>query len=211
MLNRSRLLISLLLVIMSTNLFAQSVDQQLGDFKKQWANIKYQVPDAQKLAAMESLVKRGDYLVSSFPQSAEVALWQGTALSTFASLKGGLGALSAAKKAKKHLEHALSMDPRVEQGQAHVILGALYAKVPAKPLGFGDKDKAQYHLQTAMSMDPHNLDAYYFYGEYLTNVGDKTSAKKVFEKGLNVAKNTSSELADKGRRKEIQNAMASVV
>jgi tetratricopeptide (TPR) repeat protein len=210
MLKKLKLFTSVLLVAFAMPLYASTVDSNVAEFKQQWAHIKYEVPSAQKLAAMEALVKRGEYLLSQFPASASMALWQGTALSTQASLKGGVKALGMAKKAKKHLETSLSMDPRAEQGQAHVILGALYSKIPGKPLGFGDKNKAQYHLQTAMSMNPKNLDAYYFYGEHLSKQGQMAEAKQVFEKGLKVAVNSDFVVADQGRRQEVQAALNSM-
>lgn len=196
----------LLLASLSLGCFANAAPQ-IDEYKSRWADIKYQAPQEQKIAAMDDLIKRGEYLLKQYKDSAELSLWQGTALSSYASMKGGMSALSAAKKAKKLLEHSLSVDPKADNGQAHVILGALYAKIPGKPLGFGDKNKALYHLQAALKMDPQNLDAYYFYGDFLSAQGDKAAAKEIYEKGLRIARNTSSKLADDGRRKEIEQAI----
>ncbi len=51
-------------------------------------------------------------------------------LSTYAGAKGGLGALSLAKKSRAVLESALMIDDQALQGSAYTSLGALYAKVP---------------------------------------------------------------------------------
>lgn len=200
-------LFTCLIFSIQTSATSEAVHSQIKEFKQQWAHIKYELSGPQQLAALESLIKRGEYLVSQNPNSAPMALWQGTALSTYGSIKGGLGALSAAKKARKFLDAALSMDPRVEQGQAHAILGALYSKVPGKPLGFGDKHKAEYHLKTALNMNPNNIDAHFYYGEFLQNNDDKIQAKEIYTKGLKTTPNQELIVADKGRRAEIQKAL----
>lgn len=207
---KAKCILITLLVFFTNITMASSIAPQLAEFKKEWAHIKYELPADQKAHAMDALIKRGDHILKANQNSAEMELWQGTALSTYASYKGGLSALSAAKKAKKHLEKAVSINPRVEQGQAHVILGALYGKVPGKPLGFGDKNKAQYHFQTALSMNENNLDAHFFYGEFLQDEGKKDAARKIYEKGLKVAQNTEFKVADTGRRNEIRKQLNSL-
>ena len=157
------------------------VDVAMQPLKQEWAEIKYSVPEQQKVSRLENLIKRVDVVADKYPNRAEPVLWRGTMQSTLASLKGGLSGLSAAKKAKKDLELALVRDPASEKGYAHVILGALYSKVPGKPVAFGSKEKAKRHFLTALQMDPDGLDANYFYGEFLMKEGEYAAAKKHLE------------------------------
>lgn len=203
------------LALLSCNVFAKvssqgEVDTVMQPFKQEWAEIKYVVPDNQKVSRLQNLIKRLDVVVDKYPNRAEPLVWRGTMQSTMASLKGGLSALSMAKKAKKDLELALVRDPTSEKGYAHVILGALYAKVPSKPIGFGDKAKAKRHFQTALQMDPDGLDANYFYGEFLMDQGEFVAAKKYLEVAQKSPVNVDNHVFEAGRRAEVAKVISAV-
>ena len=80
-------------------------------------------------------------------------------LSTWAGAKGGLGALSLAKRARQPLEAALKLDPAALDGSAYTSLGTLYSKVPGFPAGFGDDDKAEQLLKSALQPRVHDRSA----------------------------------------------------
>ena len=186
------------------------VDTAMQPLKKEWAEIKYVVSDKQKVSQLESLLKRVDVVAAKHPTEVQPVVWRGTMLSTLASLKSGFSALSSAKKAKKELEIALSRNASAEKGYAHVILGALYSKVPGKPIGFGSKEKAKRHFLTALQMDPDGLDANFFYGEFLLEQGDFVAAKKHLEVAQKSPVNVENKVWDEGRRQEIAKAIAVV-
>lgn len=216
--------IIILSVLLSTNVanvvFASEVSMQsnslsnqtnievaVQQMKEQWAAIKYHVPKEQKVKQLESLIKKIDDLAQQNPNDALPLLWEGTMLSTLASLKSGLSALGTAKKAKATLEKSLIKDPTAENGYAHVILGALYARVPGKPVGFGNKETAKHHFQTALRMDPDGLETNYFYGDFLMAEGAYPMAKVHFEKADKAPVNPDSRVFEKGRRQELASAM----
>jgi len=180
-----------------------NIDAAMQPLKQEWAEIKYTVSEKHKVSQLESLIKRVDAVAASYPNEVQPIVWRGTMLSTMASLRGGFSALSSAKKAKKDLELALRKDASTEKGYAHVILGALYSRVPGKPIGFGNKEKAKHHLLTALQMDPDGLDANFFYGEFLLDQGDFAAAKKHFEVAQKSPINVKNKVLDAGRRQEI--------
>ena len=53
-------------------------------------------------------------------------------------------------------------------------------------------------------MNPDGIDPNFFYGELLYEMGDYAKSKTTLEHGLNAAPRPGRELADKGRREEIQ-------
>ncbi len=213
MVKQLRIIFSFILtVIISVSLNASSakMDAAMQPLKQEWAEIKYTIAEKQKRSQLESLIKRVDAVAASYPNEVQPIVWRGTMLSTMASLKSGFSALSSAKKAKKDLELALRQDASAEKGYAHVILGALYSRVPGKPIGFGSKEKAKHHLLTALQMDPDGLDANFFYGEFLLEQGEFVAAKKYFEVAQKSPVNLENKTLDIGRRQEIAKAMSVV-
>ena len=131
-------------------------------------------------------------------------IWQGIVLSTWAGVKGGLGALSLAKQARQKLEEALKLDPAALDGSAYTSLGTLYSKVPGFPLGFGDDRKARQLLESALKVNPAGIDSNYFYAEFLYDEGKYADAITYLTKALAASPRPHREQADQGRRAEIQ-------
>lgn len=208
--------LKLVLVMVITSMLAssayaeESLNNAMQALKVEWAQVKYQTPKQDKVKKLEAIIEQVNQLSAQYPNEALPALWQGTMLSTLASLKGGLSALSSAKQAKNSLEASLSKDPQLENGYAHVILGALYSKVPGKPLGFGNKETAKRHFQTALKIDPQGLESNYFYGEFLMNEGKFAEAKQYLEIAQKSTANPDFQIFEVGRRQEIAAALQSV-
>lgn len=203
--NLVKLLCSIFLLFNIACVSAQensNLEQEVNQLKHRWAVAKYRTAKEKQLAMFDALIKDFEKLTAKYPKSAQAHLWHGTALSTYGSLKGGLGGLSAAKKARVALDKAIQIDPKAEKGQAYVIMGALYSKVPGKPIGFGDKDIARSHLSRAQIMNPNSLDANFYYAEFLKAEGEINQAKKYYEKALKCPINNDFLVADEGRRKE---------
>ena len=101
------------------------------------------------------------------PQAAELHIWHGIVLSTWAGAKGGLGALGLVKQAKAELEKAIELDPAALDGSAYTSLASLYYQVPGWPIGFGDEDKAEALFKQALALNPDGIDPNYFHGDFL--------------------------------------------
>ncbi|MEJ2393814.1 MAG: hypothetical protein P8Z77_03370 [Candidatus Thiodiazotropha sp.] len=175
-----------------------------------WAKIKYQMPEDQRVKAFESLNEKAAAMVEANPGQAEPLVWQAIILSTTAGEKGGLGALSLVKKAKKLLDRAEAIDPQVLDGSVYTSLGSLYYQVPGWPLGFGDDDKAESYLKKALAVNPDGMDPNYFYGDYLLQEKEYAEAAAAFEKALAAPAREGRPVADAGRREEIEAALAKV-
>ncbi|TFH87076.1 hypothetical protein EQG41_09525 [Billgrantia azerbaijanica] len=181
-----------------------AVAEALARLQARWAEIQYELPDAQQADAFAALGDDAERLLEAHPRAAELHIWAGIVRSTQAGARGGLGALGLVKQARAHLETALAIDPMALNGSAYTSLGALYYQVPGWPLGFGDDDKAERLLERALSINPDGLDSLYFWGDYLHEQGRDAEARQALEKALQAPPRPGRELADAGRREEVR-------
>lgn len=189
---------------------ADSVQPRLQLLQGRWAEINYQVPAAQREAEFAKLAAEADTLVRSNPQDAELHIWRGIILSTYAGAKGGLGALDLVKQSKASLERALALDPKALHGSAYTSLGALYYQVPGWPIGFGDDQQAEKLLKQALQLNPNGIDPNYFYGDFLFRQKRYSEAKLALEKAQAASARPGREVADRGRQAEIAALLAKV-
>ncbi|MES1943023.1 TPR repeats containing protein [Salinisphaera sp. PC39] len=188
---------------------AADFDARLLDIQHAWAHANYEVSGDARERAFEDLEERAAAFRAAYPDRAEALIWEGIVLSTYAGVKGGLGALGLAKKARADYEKALEMDETALAGSAHTSLGVLYYKVPGWPLGFGSNDKAEKHLRKALSINPDGIDPNFFYAEYLVDEkGDYRAARRHLEKALSAPDRPDRPVADAGRRAEVRRLLA---
>jgi tetratricopeptide (TPR) repeat protein len=201
----SRITLSLTVLLLAGSLQAATLE----DVQSRWAEANYTLEGDAQIAALESLVAT---LSESLAGGEDPALliWDGIVKSTLAGKKGGLGALSLVKDARRSLEKALALDPMALDGSAYTSLGALYYQVPGWPVGFGDDDKARELLEKAVALNPDGIDSNYFYGDFLAQEKDYEAARVALEKALAAPDRPLRPLADKGRREEIRVLLASL-
>lgn len=180
-----------------------SGEANLKLLQTRWAEINYRLPAAEREKDFAKLSAEAASMVRNDP-SAELLIWQGIILSTYAGAKGGLGALDLVKQAKASLEEAIKLDPKALDGSAYTSLGALYYQVPGWPVGFGDEEQAEVLLKKALAMNPDGIDPNYFYGDFLYREGRYTEAQAVLEKALAAPDRPGREVADNGRRAEVK-------
>lgn len=178
--------------------------------QEQWAIDNYQLNGKAQKAAFAELVSQAEQYTRDYPDNAAVWVWSGIVKSTYAGVKGGLGALKYAKASRADLEKALALEPQVLNGSAYTSLGTLYFRVPGWPLGFGNDDKAEELLKQALAVNPQGIDPNYFYGEYLRGEKRYQQAREHLQRALQAAPRPGRELADQGRRAEIRSALAEV-
>ena len=206
---RSLLILCACLISLPALALSESTAANLKLLQTRWAEINYQAPAAEKEKEFAKLSAQAATMVRQDP-AAELLVWQGIILSTYAGAKGGLGALDLVKQAKGSLEQAIKVDPAALDGSAYTSLGALYYQVPGWPVGFGDDEEAEVLLKKALTMNPDGIDPNYFYGDYLAREKRYSEAKGVLEKALAAADRPSREVADDGRRAEVQALLAKV-
>ena len=147
---------------------------------------------------------RGKYAGRAEPQ-----IWYGIIAASYAGARGGLGALSLAKDAKKALEQALEIDPKALDGSAYTSLGSLYYQVPGWPIGFGNDDKAREMLDKALALNPDGIDSNYFMGDFLYRKGDYAAAPGA-EQGAQGAGASRTRARRRRPRKEIESLLAAM-
>jgi tetratricopeptide (TPR) repeat protein len=201
---------SSLAVTSFSNVAAKDFNTQLLNLQQHWAKVNYQLVDNAQENGFENLVKQAKTLVADNPDNAKSLVWLGIIESSYAGAKGGIGALSLAKKAKKALEKSIKIDDSALNGSAYASLGTLYHKVPGWPLGFGDDDTAKEMLEKAMLINPNGIDSNYFYGEFLFDEKEYIKAKQYLTHALQAADREERPLADEFRRIEINQLMAKV-
>lgn len=210
--NRIRNAACALLCFASLPAFALSEQgqTQLQSLQDRWAEINYQVPKEQREKAFASLSEQAQKAVSAEPDAAELHIWNGIILSTYAGAKGGLGALGLVKEAKASLEQGLALDPKALSGSAYTSLGSLYYQVPGWPIGFGDDEKAEAMLKQALAINPDGIDPNYFYADYLARAKRYAEAKAALEKALQSPPRPNRKSADAGRKQDIQALLSKV-
>ncbi|WP_460842605.1 tetratricopeptide repeat protein [Noviherbaspirillum agri] len=189
--------------LLAVNPALASVDDDVAKLQHEWERVKYQMPAAEQEKEFGRLVGEAAKAIERNPNRAEVLIWHGIIEASQAGAKGGLGALSLVKDAKKSFERALEINPDALAGSAYTSLGSLYYQVPGWPLGFGDDKKAFELLKKGLAVNPDGIDPNYFYGDFLFRSGDLDNAEKVLRKALAAPARPGRKLADEGRRKEI--------
>ena len=199
----------LALLVPAANVIA-GVEDDVAEVRQAWERIRYELPASQQEQALEKLARKAESVMGAYPASAEAAIWHGIVEASYAGAKGGLGALAAAKAARKSLEQALALDPNALQGSAYTSLGTLYYQVPGWPIGFGDDKKALELLRRGLALNPDGIDPNYFHGDYLYRTGDYEGAEAALGKALQAPPRPGRQLADEGRRKEAQELLKKV-
>ena len=174
----------------------------IDHLQTRWAEINYQLPEAQREKAFAELASEAEALRKSHADRAPYLVWEGIIRSTYAGAKGGLGALGECTKARALFEKSIALDPQALSGSAYTSLGSLYYQVPGWPVGFGDDDKAGELLAKGLALNPDGIDSNYFYGDYLLEEGEYEKALAAFQKALDAPPRPGRESADAGRRAE---------
>ena len=183
---------------------AATVDDAVLELQHDWEVIKYQTAGSEREKRYEALADKAHKVSEAHAGRAEPLIWEGIIVASWAGEKGGLGALSLAKKAKAMYESSIALDANALDGSAYNSLGVLYYKVPGWPIGFGDKDKARELIQKALAINPKGIDPNYFYGEFLVETKHPEEAVTYLERAQQAPPRPGRQIADVGRREEIR-------
>ncbi len=201
------LILFILLLGNATPLYA-ALQDELHSIQKAWAKAKYQTPQEQSEKVFAQLIKQARALEKKYPKAAEPKAWLAIALSTDAGVNGGFSALSKVKEAKKLLEAAEKINPTALNGSIYVSLGSLYYQVPGWPIAFGNDEKARKYLQKALTINPDGIEPNYFYADFLISEDHPEEALKYLEKAKAAPPRPQRPIADAGRKKEVEAAIA---
>lgn len=199
-----RALSLILATLLAGPALAASADDLIRPIQDEWAEIKYRQPAKQQPDLYRALAEKTRKLAEAHPYSAEILIWEGIVVSSEAGARGGLGALSLAKEARRLLEESLKLNEGALSGSAYTSLATLYAKAPGWPIAFGDDKKAEELFRKSLSINPNGIDPNFFYGEYLIEDGRVAEGRRYLEAALKAPPRPGRELADQGRRREVQ-------
>lgn len=183
------------------------VPPEVKQIQDKWAAIKYQTPKDQQEAAITALASEAHDVTTGLGGKPEAKIWEAIVISTKAGIVGGVDALDDIRTAKNLLEQVIATAPDTLQGSAYTSLGTLYYKAPMWPVSFGDNGKAKAYLEQARAINPDGIDPNYFYGDFLVGTGHAAEAIPVLEHALAAAPRPGREVADAGRRLEINEAL----
>ncbi|MFI3154575.1 MAG: hypothetical protein QX199_00315 [Methylococcaceae bacterium] len=175
-------LIFVVLLLLSSQCFAEELKDSLKNIEAEWASIYYSTPKNQQGAAYVQLLDKTANLVRQYPNAAEPIFWQAVVKATYADQQDAFSALNAIHEARDLLIKAIKINPQTMSGSAYVTLGTLYYMVPKWPISFGDDDAAQQMLETALKINPDGIDTNYFYGEFLLLHNKPNDAAVYFER-----------------------------
>ena len=209
-----KIVISLFVFSMFLQSAIAGVDEDVFQLKKTWEQLKYKTPLSEQEKGFEALLVQSEKVTAQYPDKAEPLVWQGIIEGTFAGVRNGirgqLAALSLVKDAKQHFEQAIKIDARGSNGSAFTSLGSLYYQVPPWPIAYGDNDLAREMLVKGLEINPDGFDANYFYGEFLFKRGELNKATEALKKGLLASPREGREVADEGRKKEINDLLKKI-
>jgi tetratricopeptide (TPR) repeat protein len=188
----------------------QTLNQAILDVQTHWAQVMYETPQKAKDSAFDKLDSEAKAVTDRYPGRAEPLVWEAISLSSHAGVAGGLTGLGMAKQARDLLLQAERIDPKALDGSVYTSLGALYAKVPGWPIGFGDQKKAAAYFEKALAINPNGMDPNYLYGDFLFSQGRYRDSEQALERALHAPPRPNRPLADKGRKGEIEALLTQV-
>ena len=191
-------------------LAGQATSATLTDIQTQWDKTNFILTGKAQSESFEQLQADSEAYTTAHPEQADGWIWRGIIDSSYAGAKGGLGALSLAKNARKYFDQAIEIDGNAMQGSAYSSIGTLYYSVPGWPIGFGDDKKAEAYLQKSLSLDPDGIESNYFYAGFMVEQKKSEQALSFYRKALRAPPREGREIADAGRRKQIQTAIDAI-
>lgn len=199
--------IVLALAAASSSVWAD-VAADVAALRAEWDTVNFTLKPDDQVKPLEALISKAEALNKANPGHAPALIWEGIIHATYAGAKGGLGALGECKTAKGLFEQAIAADPKALNGAAYTSAGSLYYQVPGWPIGFGDKEKAEEMLKKGLALGPQDLDAHYFYADFLIQQKRWQEAVEMINKGLATPVDTQRPLFQQGRRDKLKAMLA---
>lgn len=198
----------LMLLFYQGCVWAAEMSPELLELSERWAILKFETALDQRREPLHALADEMEAVVSEQPGNPAAMVWHAVVLSTLAKDSSNMSGLALAKQAKRLLEQAESIEPTILDGTLYTVLGSLYYQVPGYPLGFGDDEKAEQHLLKALDVNPENIDANFYYAEFLLHEKRLQPAITAFEKVLALPIRANNRVADAGLKRAAEAALS---
>ena len=185
-------------------LSASAFEDEIFSLKTRWEHTVTALPANERERTLKALAGEAEQLAEQYRDEADVLVWQGIILASYARERGGLGALGTAGDAREALEKAIDIDPQGLNGSAYVTLGALYDRVPGRPLGFGNSDTAERMFQRALEIRPDGIDVNYYYAAFLKEEGNEQAAREHAQRAINGTARDNRKVSDEALRRDAE-------
>lgn len=185
-------------------LMAAAFEGELFSLKNRWEHTVTELPANQRESTLKALASEAEQLADQYSDEADVLVWQGIILASYARERGGLGALGTAGDARDVLEQAIEIDPQGLNGSAYVTLGALYDRAPGRPLGFGNSDTAERMFQRALEIRPDGIDVNYYYAAFLKEEGNEQAAREHAQRAVSGTARDNRQVSDEALRRDAE-------
>ena len=191
-------------VLVLSPLTATAFEGELFSLKNRWEHTVTEMPANERESTLKALAGEVEQLAEQHKDEADVLVWQGIILASYARERGGLGALGTAGDARDALEEAIEIDPQGLSGSAYVTLGALYDRAPGRPLGFGNSETAERMFQRALEIRPDGIDVNYYYAAFLKEEGNEQAAREHAQRAVNGTARENRQVSDEALRRDAE-------
>lgn len=191
-------------VLVLSPLTATAFEGELFSLKNRWEHTVTEMPANERENTLKALAGEVEQLAEQHKDEADVLVWQGIILASYARERGGLGALGTAGDARDALEEAIEIDPQGLSGSAYVTLGALYDRAPGRPLGFGNSETAERMFQRALEIRPDGIDVNYYYAAFLKEEGNEQAAREHAQRAVNGTARENRQVSDEALRRDAE-------
>lgn len=179
------------------------VASDVDALRNEWDRVNFTLKKDEQIKPLEALITKAQAINNANPGNAPALIWEGIIHATYAGAKGGLGALGECKTARALFEQSIAQDPKALDGAAWTSAGSLYYQVPGWPVGFGDDEKAERMLKKGLEFGPQDLDAHYFYADFLMHQKRWQEAVAILQTGLATPQDPRRPLFQKARRERM--------
>lgn len=203
-LSRSLIAAAIGAAIALSPLTATAFEGELFSLKNRWEHTVTDMPTNERESTLKALAGEVEQLAEQHDDEADVLVWQGIILASYARERGGLGALGTAGDARDALEKAIKIDPKGLNGSAYVTLGALYDRAPGRPLSFGNSETAERMFQRALEIRPDGIDVNYYYAAFLKEEGNEQTAREHAQRAVNGTARENRQVSDEALRRDAE-------
>ena len=197
------------LLLLSSQCFAENLNDSLQSIESKWASIYYGTPKQKRGPEYCRLLERTSNLSRQHPKHAEPIILEAIIMASNADHQDAVSALESIHNARDLLIKAIEINPQAMNGSAYVTLGTLYYMVPKWPIAFGDEATAQKMLQTALKINPDGIDSNYFYGDFLLSNNRLNEAEKYFKRAIAIPAREEQFYADNQLKEDAKLALES--
>lgn len=181
--------------------------QALPELEHRWAEIRYQIPEKQRLQAFNNELTEIGKDPSDCQQSATYQLIQAMIKGSMAKLQNRLDALKMIRQIEAHLQSSIKTDPTIMNGMSWTLLGLLYDKSPGWPFSIGDDKAAKHAYQKGLELNPEGINTNFYYGDFLRRKKKTEQARQYLMKASRSKQGNQSEIAYLGRMQDVKRAL----